>query len=59
MKFLNIPLIFPGFVLLGRCLPTTYCRIYYGFKRMNAEQGLLIQQKKNMDADGIVPMTSR
>jgi hypothetical protein len=31
MKFLNIPLIFTGFVLLGRCLPATYCTEYYGF----------------------------
>jgi hypothetical protein len=48
MKFLNIPLIFAGFVLLllGRCLPTTYCTIYYGFKRMKEEQLLLIHQKK-------------
>jgi hypothetical protein len=47
INFLNNPLIFPGFVLLGRCLPTTYCTIYYGFnKRMKEEQGLLIQQKK-------------
>ncbi len=41
MKFLNIPLIFAGFVLLGRCLPATYCTEYYGFKRMKDEQGLL------------------
>ncbi len=47
MKFLNIPLLFAGFVLLGRCLPAPYCTIYYGFKRMKKEQGLLIQQKKN------------
>jgi uncharacterized membrane-anchored protein YitT (DUF2179 family) len=47
MKFLNIPLIFAGFVLLGRCMPTTYCTIYYGLKRMKEEQGLLIQQKKS------------
>jgi hypothetical protein len=59
MKFLNIPLIFAGFVLLGRCLPTTYCTIYYGFKRMKEEQRLLIQQKKKiMDAAGIKPRTS-
>jgi hypothetical protein len=46
MKFLNIPLTFDGCVLLGRFLPaTTYCTIYYGFKRMKEEQGLLIQQK--------------
>jgi hypothetical protein len=44
MKFLNISLIFAGFILLGRCLPTKYCMIYYGFKRMKEEQGLLIQQ---------------
>jgi hypothetical protein len=37
---------FSGFVLLGRCLPATYCAIYYGFKMMKQEQGLLIQQKK-------------
>jgi hypothetical protein len=59
MKFLNIPLIFAGFVLLGRCLPAAYCKIYYGFKRMEEEQGLLIQQKRNMDAAGIELMTSR
>jgi hypothetical protein len=59
MKILNIPLIFAGFVLLGRCLPARYCKEYYGFKRMEEEQGLLIQQKKIMDAAGIEPMTSR
>jgi hypothetical protein len=59
MKFLNIPRIFAGFVLLGRCLPTTYHTIYYGFKRMKEEQGLLIQQKKITDAAGIEPVTSR
>ncbi len=47
-KFLNIPLIFAGFVLLGRCLPATYCTKYYGFKSMKEEQGLLIQQKKKL-----------
>jgi hypothetical protein len=53
MKILNIPLMFAEFALLGRCLPTTYnilytiCTIYYGFKRMNEEQRLSIQQKKN------------
>jgi hypothetical protein len=46
MKLLNIPLIFAGFILLGRFLPTKYCTIYYGFKKMKDEQGLLIQQKK-------------
>jgi hypothetical protein len=59
MTFLNIPIIFAGFVMLGRCLPATYCTIYYGFKRMKEEQGLLIQQKKIVDAAGIEPMTSR
>jgi hypothetical protein len=59
MKFLNISLILAGFVLLGRCLPTTYCTIYYGFKRMKGDQGLLFQQKKIMDAAGIEPVTSR
>jgi hypothetical protein len=45
--FLNIPYLFAGFVLLGRCLPAIYCTTYYGFnKRMKEEQGLLIQQKK-------------
>ncbi len=35
------------------CLPATYCTVYYGFKRMKEEQGLLIQQKKKiMDAAG-------
>jgi hypothetical protein len=59
MKFLNSPLIFAGFVLLGRCLPTTYFTIYYGLKRMKEERGLLIQQIKTMDAGGIEPVTSR
>jgi hypothetical protein len=59
MKFLNIPLIFAEFVFLGRCLRTTYCTIYYGFKRMKEEQGFLIQQKEIMDAAGIEPVTSR
>ncbi len=60
MKFLNIPLIFAGFVLLGRCLSTRYCTIYYGFKRMKEERGLLIQQQqKIMDAAEIEPMISR
>jgi hypothetical protein len=58
MKFLNIPLIFAGFVSLGRCLPAKYCTEYYGFKRMKEDQGLLIQQKKIMDAAGIEPRTS-
>jgi hypothetical protein len=40
MKLLNIPLISAGFDLLGRCLPTKYCMIYYEFKRMKEEQGL-------------------
>jgi hypothetical protein len=44
--FLNIQLIFAGFVFLGRCLPATYCAMYYGFKKMKEEQGLLIQQEK-------------
>ncbi len=55
MKFLNIPLIFAGFVLLGRCLPTTYCTIYHAFKRMKEEQGLLIQQKKSWMQQGLNP----
>ncbi len=55
MKFLNIPLIFAGFVLLRRCLPATYCTIYYGFKRMKEEQGLLIQQKKLWMQHGLDP----
>jgi hypothetical protein len=60
MKFLNIPLIFAGFVLLKRCLQTAYCAIHNEFKRMKEEQGLLIQQKKKiMDAAGIEPMPSR
>jgi hypothetical protein len=59
MKFLNIPLIFAGFVLLGRCLTATYCTIYSRFKRMKEEQGLLIQQEKIIDAAGIEPVTSR
>jgi hypothetical protein len=45
--------------LLGRCLPATYCTEYNGFKRMKEEQGLLIQQKKIMDAAGIELSTSR
>jgi hypothetical protein len=65
MKFLNIPLIFAGFVFLGRCVPATYCTLLiqasvdYGFKRMKEEQGWLIQQKKIMDATGIEPVISR
>jgi hypothetical protein len=59
MKFLYIPLIFAGLILLGRCLPATYCKIYYGFKRMKKEEGLLIQQKTIMDAAGIEPATSK
>jgi hypothetical protein len=47
VKFLSIPLMLAGFVLLGRCLPATYYTIYYGFKRMKEEQGWLIQQKNN------------
>ncbi len=58
MTFLNIPLIFAGFVLLGRSLQATYCTIYYGFKRMREEQGLAIQHKNIMDAAGIEPMPS-
>ncbi len=54
MKFLNIPLIFAGFVLLGRCLPAT-CTEYYGFKRMTEEQGMLIQQKKLRMQKGLNP----
>jgi hypothetical protein len=46
MTFLNIQLIFPAFIRLGRCLPTKHCTIYHGFKRMKEEQGLLIQHKK-------------
>jgi hypothetical protein len=45
--------------LLGRCLPATYCTEYYGFKRMKEEQGLVIQQRKIMDAARIEPKTSR
>jgi hypothetical protein len=37
----------------------TDCTDYYGFKRMKEEQGLLIQQKKVMDAAGIEPMIAR
>ncbi len=55
----HIPLTFAGFVLLGRCLPATYCTEYYGFKRMKEEQGLLIQQKMRLDAARIAPMTLR
>jgi hypothetical protein len=53
MKFLNVPLIFAGFVLLGRCLPTTYCTMYYGSKRVKEEQGLLIQQKISWMQQGL------
>jgi hypothetical protein len=53
LKFLNIPYNF----LLGGCLPATYCT-EYGFKRMKEEQGLVIQQKKSMDAAGFEPMDS-
>jgi hypothetical protein len=59
MKFLNIPDIFAGFVSLVRCLPATYCTIYYGFKKMKEERGLLIQQNLIMDAAGIEPVTLR
>jgi hypothetical protein len=60
MKFLNIPVIFAGFILLGRCLTATYCTEYYGFKMKKEEQGLLIQQqKKSINAAGIEPVTSR
>ncbi len=55
MKFLNIPLIFAGFFFLGRCLPTTQCTIYHGFKRMKEEQWLLIQQKKSWMQQGLNP----
>jgi hypothetical protein len=55
MKFLNIPLI--CWVRFARKMPArTYCTLYYGFKRMKEEQGLLIQQKI-MDAAGIEPTT--
>ncbi len=50
---------FAGFVLLERCLRAAHCTEYYGFKMMTEEQGLLIQQKKVMDAAGIEPKTSR
>jgi hypothetical protein len=60
MKFLNIPLTFAKVILLGRCLPTTYCTIYYGFQRMKEEQGSSMQQKKKIIvAVGIEPLTSR
>jgi Na+-transporting NADH:ubiquinone oxidoreductase subunit NqrC len=60
MKFLNNSLIFAGFVLLGKKnLSTTCCTLYYGYKRMTEDQGLLDQQKNIMDAAGIEPMTSR
>jgi hypothetical protein len=36
---MNIPKILDGFVLLG--MPTTYCSMYHGFKRMKEEQGML------------------
>jgi hypothetical protein len=42
-------------MLLGRCLPITDCTLYYGFERMKEEQGLLIQQNKNMVAAGVNP----
>jgi hypothetical protein len=58
MKFLNIPLILAGFVLLGRCLSATYCSEYHGFKRMKEEEGLL-PAEKIMDAAVIEPVTSR
>jgi hypothetical protein len=56
MKFLNIPLIFAVFVLLGRCPPATYCTKYYGFKGMKEEEGFLMQQMKITDAAGIEPI---
>jgi hypothetical protein len=55
MKFLNIKLFFAGLVLLGSCLSATYCTIYYGFKWMKEEQGLLIQQKKIGMQQGLDP----
>ncbi len=45
--------------MLGRYLPATYCTIYYRFKRVKEEQGLLIQHEKIMDAARIELMTSR
>jgi hypothetical protein len=33
--------------------------MYYGLKGMEEEQGLLIKQKKFVDAGGIEPSTSR
>jgi hypothetical protein len=46
-------------ILLGRCLPTTYCTIYYELQQIKDEQRPLIQQKKIMVAAGIEPMTSK
>jgi hypothetical protein len=59
MKFLNIPVIFAGFVLLGRCLLASYCTIYYGFKRMKKRERIVNPAEKDMDAAGIEPVTSR
>ncbi len=60
VKSLEILPAFTGVILMGRCLPTTYCTIYYGFQWiMKEEQGSLIQQKKIMVAAGIEPLTSR
>jgi hypothetical protein len=47
------------FVLLVRCLPTTYCTRYNWFRRMKEEHGSLIQQERIMDAAGNEPVTSR
>jgi hypothetical protein len=55
MKFLNIPLTFTGVILLGRCLPTTYCTISNGFQRMKEEQESLMPQNKLMVAVGVEP----
>jgi hypothetical protein len=39
----------------GRRLPATYCTLYYGFKGMKEEQGLLIQQKNLWLQQGLNP----
>jgi hypothetical protein len=40
-------------------IPTTYCKINHGLKSMKQEQGLLIQQKIMMGAEGLEPLISR
>jgi hypothetical protein len=59
MKFLNLPLTFVGVILLGRCLPTTYCAIYYGLQWMQKRARIVNPAEKFTDAVGIEPLTPR